>query len=112
MSHEFGNCPEDFSPKMYWGARAIIEKDKSVTILPDRQSFEQLEGSRMDKDDFIFWINSVALPAIVAKAKTGFFRAWEDTFTLDSDSGAFHCEATPKNSYGSYLYIGVWEVGE
>lgn len=110
MSHEFGHYPEEFTPKMYWGARAIIESNKSICILPDRQSFEQLEGSRMDKDDFICWLNSVALPAISEKAKTGFFRKWEDIFALDSDSGAFHCEATPKNSYGGYLYIGAWEV--
>ena len=27
MSHEWGNYPEDFTPKMYWGARAILERE-------------------------------------------------------------------------------------
>lgn len=113
MSHEWGNYPENLAPKMYWGARAIIERSggkKQLSLLPDRQSFERLEGSRMGKDDFIDWINTKVLPAIREKAKGGFFNAWEDVFFLDSDSPAFHCEATPKNSGGSYLYIGCWEV--
>lgn len=112
MSHEWGNYPENIQPKMYWGARALIEYcgEYKVSLLPDRQSFEQLDGSRMDKDDFVYWIDNKVLPAIREKAKYGFFRKWEDTFTIDSDSGAFHCEATPKNSGGGYLYIGAWEV--
>lgn len=113
MSHEWGNYPENIEPKMYWGARAIIENSKGVkdiVLLSSRQSFEQLDGSRMDKDDFICWINETVLPAIREKAKYRFFYRWEDTFIMDSDGGVFHCEATPKGSYGSYLYIGCWEV--
>ena len=49
MSHEWGNYPENFTPKMYWGARAILERDsggpgKALYLLHDRQSFEQLDG--------------------------------------------------------------------
>ena len=48
MSHEWGNYPENFTPKMYWGARAILERvsgqsGKSLDLLPDRQSFERSE---------------------------------------------------------------------
>lgn len=113
MSHEWGNYPENFTPKMYWGARAIIERAGSkhnIVLLPDRQSFERLNGSRMDEDDFVEWINSKVLPAIREKAESGYFCKWEDMFTLDSDSGAFRCEASPKNSGGGYLYIGCWEA--
>ena len=51
MSHEWGNYPENFTPKMYWGARAILERDsggpgKALYLLPDRQSFERLDGSQ------------------------------------------------------------------
>lgn len=45
MNHEWGNYPENFTPKMYWGARAIFEWESSrsgkvLYLLPDRQSFE------------------------------------------------------------------------
>lgn len=45
MSHEWGNYPENFAPKMYWGTRDILERmkgqpGKSLDLLPDRQSFE------------------------------------------------------------------------
>ncbi|MEG1492583.1 MAG: hypothetical protein RR394_10065 [Oscillospiraceae bacterium] len=112
MNIEWGNCPEDVKPKMYWGARAIIEftpKGHTLVVLPDRQSFEQGADVCMDKDDFMYWINSKVLPAICVKVKEGFFREWGNYFRLISDSGVFHCEATPKNSGGSYLYIGCWE---
>lgn len=58
MSHEWGNYPENFTPKMYWGARAILKKEnghpgKMLELLPDRQCFEQLDGSRRSKDEFV-----------------------------------------------------------
>ena len=66
MSHEWGNYPEDFTPKMYWGARAILEREsdqpgKALYLLPDRQSFEQLDGSQRDQDAFFDWISLQAL---------------------------------------------------
>ncbi len=114
MSHEWGNYPEDFTPKMYWGARAIV-RDRwngtwALDIPQNRQCFEQLDGSRMDKDDFIDWINSEVIPTLEEKVKQGSFIRWEDIAVVISDSGAFRCEATPKNSGGGYLYIGCWEV--
>ena len=53
MSHEWGDYPENFTPKMYWGARAILEREsdqpgKALHLLPDRQSFERgPRGTRM-----------------------------------------------------------------
>jgi len=40
MGHEWGNYPENFIPKMYWGARAILERQsglpgKALYLLPD-----------------------------------------------------------------------------
>jgi len=66
VSHEWGNYPENFTPKMYWGARAILEREsngpgKILCLLPDRQSFERLDGSRMAADSFIDWINKKVL---------------------------------------------------
>ncbi len=115
MSHEWGNYPAGFTPKMYWGARAIIERNhrsgrKALFILPDRQSFEQLEGSRADKDDFICWINEKVIPELNRCAGENRFHVWDDIVTLRSDSGIFMCQATPKSSGGGYLYIGCWEV--
>jgi len=115
MSHEWGNYPENFTPKMYWGARAILERQigkpgKSLDLLPDRQSFERLDGSRMDADAFIGWINKKVLPELRRLARENRFHEWNDLVTIQSEDGAFMCQATPKNSGGEYLYIGCWEV--
>ena len=115
MSHEWGNYPEDFTPKMYWGARAILERvdgqpGKSLYLLPDRQSFEQLDGSQRDQDAFFDWINTKALPELRRLARENRFYEWKDLVTIQSPDGVFMCQATPKDSYGEYLYIGCWEV--
>lgn len=115
MSHEWGNYPENFAPKMFWGARAILERrrgsrERELYLLPDRQCLEQMEGSRRDKGEFIDWINKMVLPDLRSLARKNFFREWEDMATIRSEDGSFICQATPKNSGGEYLYIGCWEV--
>ena len=95
MSHEWGNYPENFTPKMYWGARAILERQsglpgKVLCLLPDRQSFERLDGSQREQDVFFDWINTKVLPKLRCLASEN--------------------QATPKGSCGEYLYIGCWEV--
>jgi hypothetical protein len=115
MSREWGIYPTDFEPKMYWGARAILEYNRNtgkrnLILLPDRQSFEQLDGSRMDKDDFMLWLNHTVIPFLSEKGKYGYFYDSKNIASVDSENGAFHCEASPKNSLGGYLYIGAWEV--
>ena len=69
MSHEWGNYPENFTPKMYWGARAILERvsgqsGKSLDLLPDRQSFERSDGNQREQDVFFDWINTKVLPEL------------------------------------------------
>ena len=115
MSHEWGNYPDNITPKMYWGARAILERmsgqlGKSLDLLPDRQSFERLDGSRMDADVFLDWINTKALPELRRLARDNRFHEWNDLVIIQSEDGAFMCQATPKNSGGEYLYIGCWEI--
>ena len=115
MSHEWGNYPENFTPKMYWGARAILERDsggpgKALYLLPDRQRFERLDGSQRDQDVFFDWINTKALPELRHRARENRFYEWSDLVTIQSEDGSFMCQATPKGSYGEYLYIGCWEV--
>ncbi len=115
MSHEWGNYPEGFTPRMYWGARAILARQigqpgKSLDLLPDRQSFERLDRSRMDADSFFGWINGKVLPELRRLARENRFYEWNDLVTIQSEDGAFMCQATPKGSGGEYLYIGCWEV--
>ncbi len=115
MSHEWGNYPENFIPKMYWGARAILQQQigqpgESLDLLPDRQSFERLDGSQQDTDVFIDWINEKVLPELRHHAKENRFREWDDLVMIQSEDGSFMCQATPKNSGGDYLYIGCWEI--
>ena len=115
MSHEWGNYPKNFTPKMYWGARAILERvsgqpGKSLDLLPDRQSFERLEESQQNQDAFFDWINGKVLPELRRLARENRFYEWNDLVTIQSEDGAFMCQAMPKNSGGEYLYIGCWEV--
>ena len=115
MSHEWGNYPEDFTPKMYWGARAILERKsgrpgKVLCLLPDRQSFERLDGSQGDPDAFVDWITQTVLPELRRHARENRFYEWNDLVTIQSEDGAFVCQATPRNSGGEYLYIACWEV--
>ena len=115
MSHEWGNYPENFTPKMYWGARAILEREsdcpgKALYLLSDRQSFEQLDGSQRDPDTFFDWINTKVLPELRRLARENRFYEWNDLVTIQSEDGVFMCQATPKGSCGKYLYIGCWEV--
>lgn len=117
MSHEWGNYPESFTPKMYWGARALLERKssqpgKALCLLPDRQSFEQLEGSQRKSGVFIDWINKRVLPELRRLSGENRFYEWKDLVTIQSEDGAFMCQATPKNSEGVYLYIGCWEIGQ
>ena len=115
MGHEWGNYPENFIPKMCWGARAILDRQsglpgKALYLLPDRQSFERLEGSQRNQDAFFDWINTKALPELRHLAGENRFNEWNDLVAIQSEDGAFMCQATPKNSGGEYLYIGCWEV--
>ena len=100
---------------MYWGARAILKREigqpgKALFLLPDRQSFEQLDGSQRNQDTFIGWINKEVLPELRRLARENRFYEWDDLVTIQSEDGAFMCQATPKNSGGEYLYIGCWGV--
>lgn len=105
MSHERGNYPENFTPKMYWGARAILERDsyrlgKALYLLPDRQSFERLDGSQRGQDAFFDWINTKVLSELRRLARENRFYEWNDLVTVQSEDVAFMCQATPKGSYG------------
>lgn len=78
MSHEWGNYPENLIPKMYWGARVILEREsgqpgKVLYLLADRQSFEQLEGSQRDQDAFLAWINEKGLSELRRLARENRF---------------------------------------
>ena len=104
MSKEFGIYPNDIKPKLWWGARAIATDRKYGLDIPwNRQNFEG-NGDDLDKEDFLYWLNNVALPKI-----DKMFKSYESTkgISIDSENGCFHCEADDKCS-GGYLYIGAW----
>lgn len=110
MSREFGIYPENIIPKQWWGARATIINGR-LDVLQDRQNYERGETvSDADKKAFFNWLSNEMDAALRKEVKAGHFQVWEDVFAFNSDDGRFHCEATPKNSGGGYLYIGVWQV--
>ena len=95
----FGIYPDNKTPQMWWGARAIIEK-KDINIPYDRQSFE---GDKINSDELISWINKTAIPKFSESIKNGII----SNISFLSDCGKFHCKADDRNSHG-YLYIGCW----
>jgi len=99
----FGIYPENKTPELWWGARAIITT-REIDIPMGRQNFEGDKTSK-SMDDFFWWLNNVAMPHLnecIKKGKT-------KNLNIDSDTGYFHCEADDKDS-GGYLYIGAWTV--
>lgn len=106
---EWGIYPENFTPRQWWGARAIIKKG-AVCLLPDRQNYEADSSvTEQERADMFNWMSSTMDAALQAQAKAQKFNCWEDYLILDSEDGRFHCEASPKNSGGDYLYIGCWQ---
>lgn len=69
-----------------------------------------MEGSQRNPDTFFNWINEKVLPELRRFARENRFHEWSDLVTIQSEDGAFMCQATPKGSYGEYLCIGCWEV--
>ena len=110
-----GKLPGELHPEDVLGGRAILEREsgqpgKALYLLPDRQSFERLDGGQRDQDAFFDWINTKALPELRHRARENRFYEWSDLATIPSEDGAFMCQAMPKGSYGEYLYIGCWEI--
>lgn len=103
MARDFGIYPENVTPKLWWGARAIAtNRNYGIDIPYDRQNFEGDKDSP-DKDEFFYWLNNVAIPELNKR-----FRNYETMkISFESESGCFHCEADDRSS-GGYLYIGAW----
>lgn len=116
MSRDFGIYPDGFNPRQWWGARALIEHRNGkwrFALLPDRQNYECDETvTDTDRADFFCWMENEMDKALQERVRVDYkFREEDVLFTLDSQSGRFHCEARSRNS-GGYLYIGVWETEE
>ena len=102
---EWGIYPQDFRPRIYWGARSIITGG-SVDLLPDRQSFQSAPDVYKDeRDEFIAWIDKQAIPYLNQKVRV------QDTAHIEFSSrdGLFRCIAEDRNS-GGYLYIGAYRL--
>ena len=55
---EWGIYPEGKNPKQWWGARAIIEKDLRISLLPDRQSYERDDTvSDQEREEMLWWMS-------------------------------------------------------
>ena len=104
MSREFGIYPNNITPTMWWGARAIATDRKYGIDIPwDIQNFDG-DKEHPNKAEFFQWLNEVAIPKI-----DKIFKGYESTknISIDSEDGCFHCEADDRSS-GGYLYIGAW----
>lgn len=114
MARDFGIYPEGIAPRQWWGARALLEKNGdswTFCLLPDRQNYERDKTvTDTDHDDFFCWLSHEMDAALQARVRADYdFRTKDTLFTLDSETGRFHCEARARNS-GGYLYIGAWEA--
>lgn len=100
---EWGLYPQDFRPRIYWGARAIIT-DGVVDLLPDRQSFNTAtDVDKAEKDEFVAWVDKQALPYLNQRVKA------RDTAHIEfaSRDDRYFCVAEDRSS-GGYLYIGAY----
>ena len=99
---EWGIYPEDVTPKLFWGARAII-RNGELYLPIDRQNF--LSKDEEHKEAFVNWINKVLIPYLDIHVAAG------DTKRIECHNGdeSFHCVAEDRDS-GGYLYIGAYSV--
>ena len=97
MSREFGIYPTNREPQLWIGCRAIIT-ERRFDVPWDRWSTDIKYKS--GKEDFVWWINNVAIPRLEADVKGG-----KRHFQFSSESGYFICEADDRDS-GGYLYCG------
>ena len=99
MSREFGIYPKNREPQLWIGCRAIIT-ERRFDVPYDRWSTDiKYENG---KDDFVWWINNVAIPKIEVGLRQGRTKFW-----FGSESGFFTCEADDRDS-GGYLYCGFY----
>ena len=103
MSREFGLYPKNREPQLWIGCRAIIT-ERRFDVPWNRWSTDIKYES--GKDDFVWWINNVAIP----KLETG-VRVGRTKFLFGSESGFYVCEADCRNS-GGYLYCGFYSTKE
>lgn len=99
----FGIYPENKTPELWWGARAIITT-REIDIPMGRQNFEGDKNNEYT-NGFFWWLNNIAIPYLNECIKKGNTK----NLSIDTEDGRFHCEADDKNS-GGYLYIGAWTV--
>lgn len=99
MAREFGIYPNDREPQLWIGCRAITTDN--VFDVPWGRWSEDVKYES-GRDDFVWWINNVAIPKIEAGLKEG-----KTKFLFDSENGLFICEADDRDS-GGYLYCGFY----
>ena len=86
---------------MWIGCRAIIT-ERRFDVHWDRLSTDVKYES--GKDDFVWWINNVAIPKLEVGVREGRKKFW-----FGSESGFFICEADDRYS-GGYLYCGFYST--
>ena len=102
---EWGIYPENCTPAIDWGARAIITSG-IVDLLPDRQSFTTAtDVGKDEKDEFVAWVDKQALPYLNQRVKV------RDTAHIEfaSRDDRYFCIAEDRSS-GGYLYIGAYTL--
>ena len=99
MSREFGLYPKDREPQLWIGCRAIITERKFDVPWGRWSEDIKYESGR---DDFVWWINNIAIPKIEVGLREGRKKFW-----FGSENGLFTCEADDRDS-GGYLYCGFY----
>jgi hypothetical protein len=102
--------------RIWWGARAIFERNHNkrrrtdptyvFSLLGDRQQMEG--GTEQERKALAKWIENKARPALTKRLEEEGVEPSESQrieMTLDG----FEIVADPRGSHG-YLYIGIWPV--
>ena len=99
MAREFGIYPSDREPQLWIGCRAIITD--GIFDVPWGRWSEDVKYES-GRDDFVWWINNIAIPRINSGLQCGQTKFW-----FGSESGFYTCETDDRDS-GGYLYCGFY----
>jgi hypothetical protein len=92
---------------MYWGARAVINRQRGIEIYHDRQSFTADDDTA--KAEFFEWLNSAVVYNLEQYAKK---RKSGPVITCHEDGNYFFTAEMDDRNSGGYIYVGAWALRE
>lgn len=108
MNHWFGLRPNvEPAPDLYWGGRAIFINPDNVSLVHDRQQFNNYEsGCKKIREAMWTWIQEKGLPHLRAELVAQRVTTRDNRLVTVVDRS--HVIIADPRKSGGYLYLGVW----